>query len=208
MTRRSADTVVVGEQFGHLTIIGPPVSGDIGKYVPCQCTCRKPVFVLWGRLNSGSTTSCGCMEGNRKHSGRRTRLYSIWQNMKQRCYNANVPAFPLYGGRGISVCEEWRTDFQVFKAWADGRGYADNLTLERVDVNGNYEPSNCKWIPLPDQSANRRSSITKSYDGETKILSEWAKDPRCVVGYHTLYARIRNGWDMHRAMTLPAQGGR
>jgi len=129
----------------------------------CQCSCGKMVVVPSRSLIHGNTKSCGCFsrEDSRmrfvKHgdAGKKTRLYNIWVGMRNRCLNENNHKYKVYGGRGIIVCSEW-SDFVVFKEWALKNGYEEALSIERVDVNGNYEPKNCTWIPLEDQAKNRR----------------------------------------------------
>jgi hypothetical protein len=189
----------VGSVFGELTVIGPPVAGKMGNYLPCKCSCDLPVFVLWGRLRSGGTLTCGT---GCRPKVKQERLYGIWSNMKERCSNPNNKSFPRYGGRGITYDPSWEK-YPGFRKWAMGAGYEDPLTLERNDNDGNYEPGNCRWIPKNEQSRNRRSNITLSLRGETKILKDWADDPSCVVKYHTLYARIRNGWVLEDALSKP-----
>lgn len=188
-----------GESFGQLTVIGPAVPGQLGNYVPCMCNCGVPVFVLWSQLHSGSRTTCGtgCRPKFKKE-----RLYSIWTNMKSRCLNPNTPSFSRYGGRGITIDPSWMA-YRGFREWAMSAGYEEHLTLERVNNNGPYSPGNCKWIALTAQARNRESCITISLGTQTKILSEWAADPRCLVKYHTLYARIKKGWELLEAMTTP-----
>lgn len=190
---------LVGSTFGKLTVIGAPVSGRDGNYLPCMCDCGMPVFVLWRILNAGSRTGCG----NCRPKYKTERLYNIWGGMKDRCRNPNNPSYDRYGGRGILVCDGWM-GYLEFRAWALANGYRDDLTLERKDVNGGYDPGNCTWIPLAQQSRNRRSCINISHAGETKILREWSEDSRCVVKYHTLYTRIvRDGWPFEAALTSP-----
>jgi hypothetical protein len=188
-----------GERFGKLTVFGPAIQGAKGNYLPCMCDCQTPIFVLWRILNSGGRTSCG----NCKIAFKKERLYTIWSGMKSRCDNPDGKAWVNYGQRGITYTSDWGR-YLPFRAWALTSGYADNLTLERIDNDGNYEPANCTWITPAAQARNRRSSITLSLDGEIKILSEWSQDPRCVVKYHTLYARIKNGWELGNALSVPA----
>lgn len=190
-----------GTQFGKLNVIGPPVLGELGNYLPCMCECGTPVFVLWRVLNSGGQTYCSKNCGKRKKH-KAERLYGIWSNMKNRCYNSNSPSYKNYGGRGIDVCEAWKT-YSGFRNWAVRNGYADSLTLERLDVDKGYSPDNCTWITKGKQASNKQTSIRVTFEGETKILSEWADDPRCSVKYHTLYARLRNGWNFEDAIKAP-----
>lgn len=103
------------------------------------------------------------------------RLYKIHQGMKARCYKANNENYKNYGGRGISICDEWRKNYKVFKEWAINNGYRDDLTIDRIDVNGNYEPSNCRWITIREQQRNKRTNRLIEYKGEIKLLCEWAK---------------------------------
>ena len=111
------------------------------------------------------------------------RLYRIWQMMRQRCNNENAENYKYYGGRGICVCDEWENDFSLFALWSFANGYNDNLTIDRIESNGNYEPSNCRWISKKEQMNNRSSNTKYTYDGETHTLSEWAD----------IYTRWSNG---------------
>ncbi len=129
---------------------------------------------------------------------RNTRLYGIWNGIKQRCNNPNRPKYKSYGGRGIKVCNEWNTSFKSFYDWAMANGYRDDLTIDRIDVNGNYEPSNCRWTSLKEQSYNKTTSKFISYNGEVKTLAEWAQE--YGIKYGTLFYRIKNGWDIGEAL--------
>jgi len=112
---------------------------------------------------------------NLKHGLRHTRLYNIWTHMKDRCYNSNYFQYYLYGGRGIKICKEWQNDFMGFYNWAIKNGYDDKLTLDRINVNGNYQPNNCRWITRAEQTRNQRNNINITYMGETHCLSEWSR---------------------------------
>ena len=126
------------------------------------------------------------------------RLYSIWHNMKTRCYNPKAEKFKHYGGRGISVCEEWRTSFKAFYEWAIANGYRDNLTIDRIDMNGNYEPSNCRWVDMLVQNNHSRKNRLITHNGETKTASEWAR--QYGINRQLFATRIRRGWRFERAI--------
>lgn len=199
--RTDPSTVAVGDRYGEQEVIGPAVSGARGSFFPVMChACGEPSFRLLGKLRTSE--SCGCQRGNRKHGMKRSRLYSIWSNMIDRCTRPTIRSWDRYGGRGITVCDAWQ-DFTGFRDWAMANGYADDLTLERVDNDGNYQPDNCKWIPRADQARNRGNSLRLEWDGQTKTLSDWIKDPRAVVSYHTAYGRIQRGWNVEKAVTTP-----
>ena len=151
---------LVGERFGRWTVLEPAQSKGYVKYWKCQCDCGTIRNVRQMSLRSGKSTSCGCYHreeaksiGKRslKHGDFGTHLYGIWNAMKNRCYNSHTKYFSDYGGRGIAVCDEWH-NYVGFKEWAISAGYSDGLSLERIDVNGNYEPNNCKWINNPTNS--------------------------------------------------------
>jgi hypothetical protein len=113
-------------------------------------------------------------EANKTHGMRRTRLYNIWTQMNQRCVNQNLEHYDNYGGRGISVCDEWKK-FEVFAEWAKKNGYKDGLTIDRMDVNGNYEPDNCKWSTDVEQQRNKRNNRHITINSQTKTIAEWAE---------------------------------
>lgn len=129
------------------------------------------------------------------------KLYHVWYNMRDRCYNKEHPAYYRYGGRGITVCPEWN-NFRTFLSWAN-QAYKPGLWLDREDCAKNYEPANCRWI-TPNQSRdNTPKTIRATAFGETKTVAEWSRDPRCVVRADTLRARIRNGFPAELSITSP-----
>jgi hypothetical protein len=136
--------------------------------------------------------------------GIRTRLYRIWRAMHFRCYQRSHEAWERYGGRGITVCDQWH-GYGPFREWALSGGYAADLTIDRIDNDRGYEPSNCRWITLQDQQRNRRDNIKVSAFGETKTAMEWSRDPRCQVGYIGLLTRLRRGEAPEAAITQPSR---
>ena len=191
-----------------LNTIGVPVTTSRGTYVPCLCDCGTPVFIRKALL--GKQKTCGCERGrykhglSKKHAADGERMYSVWSNMRQRCSNPNGKSWTNYGGRGIRVCDEWY-DYVAFRSWALAGGYAEHLTLDRVNNDGDYEPGNCRWATRAEQSRNRRSNHVFTRNGQTKTLKEWAS--LSPVPYATVYARvIKLEWDIERALTQAPQG--
>lgn len=147
-------------------------------------------------------------KGNRnhvKHGMRHTRLYNIWRSMNQRCYNAKSSNFARYGGRGIQVCDEWRRDFKTFHEWAMANGYTDDLTIERENVNGNYEPSNCRWATYKEQANNKRNSKNVEWNGASHTLGEWADITGISIA--TLSNRLLKGWSIEDTLTIKPYKG-
>jgi len=197
---------MTGQVFGRLTVIE---FAFVDKYRQahwlCKCECGNSKVINGKALRCGDTRSCGCINLERiktmstiKHNYYGTRLYKTWANMKTRCSNPNASRYSNYGGRGISVCDEWQ-EFINFKDWALSTGYKDNLTIERIDVNGNYEPANCRWATRKEQANNMTTSHLITYKNETKTMSQWAD----VLGFEldTLKRRIYLGWSVEKAFT-------
>ena len=197
---------IIGRKFGRLIVLERTTKNNRGYY-KCLCDCGNTVTVRADKIKDGSANSCGCYTRDRAKNGdlRRThgkhgtRLYRIWQSMKARCNIKTIPAYENYGGRGITVCQEWENDFQVFYDWAMANGYADNLSIDRKDVNGNYEPSNCKWATRKEQQNNRRNNHLLTYNGVTKTASEWAES--VGISADTILRRVKDGWNVERAIT-------
>ena len=189
---------LTGQRFGRLTVIERACPEKKGKvYWICRCDCGNYSIVQSGNLKSGNTTGCGCMkiegakEANTTHGQTGTRLYKAWDSMRQRCNNPKKDHYKDYGGRGITVCDEWQNDFQAFYDWSMDNGYAENLTLDRIDADGNYCPENCRWATVKAQQNNRRNNHLITYNGETHTIAEWSE----IVGVNrnTLKGRIRKG---------------
>jgi hypothetical protein len=127
----------------------------------------------------------------RKHPETQDRLYGVWCAMKERCYNPNNKSYSRYGGRGISVCDEWRKDFSLFAEWAESNGYIKGLTIDRIDGNGNYCPENCRWATTAQQNRNYSRNHMITYNGETKCVTDWAD--QYGINRTTLLLRLKSG---------------
>lgn len=191
---------IEGKTFGKLHVIEYSHTNKHGQSMwMCRCECGEEKMVSGSHLLNGHTTSCGCIKKRagdrlRKHGKRHTRLYTKWLGMKNRCFNANDRHFDCYGGRGITVCDEWKEDFEAFYDWAMANGYAENLTIDRINVDGNYEPSNCRWVTQKEQCINKRNTVYLEIGGVKKPLIEWAEI--LGVSRSTLYSRRRRGVKM------------
>lgn len=152
---------LTGERFGKLVAVERVGKDKYSRAIwKCLCDCGRYTTVMIGNLTSGNTQSCGCgHDGNPTHKQTKTRLFNIWQKMKERCSCPTNDAYINYGARGICVCDEWKNDFLCFKKWAEENGYKDNLTIERKNVNENYCPENCCWIPKGEQANNKTNTI-------------------------------------------------
>ncbi len=195
---------MTGQRFGRWTVLekagNTPRGGAMWQAV---CDCGAARAVLGQDLRKGKSVSCGCHKAEvtgrrrRTHGQSGTRLHRIWKNMRKRCLNPKTPGYENYGGRGISICPEWSA-FSAFSEWAAGSGYRDDLSIERMNVNGNYEPDNCMWAGAAVQSANRRF-VRKAPDGELW----WHKARRNGITWSAFTWRVGEGWPMKLAVTLP-----
>lgn len=154
-----------GKRFGRLTALRDSGKRACGCVIwACLCDCGNFTEVSSNSLKRGDTRSCGCLKREKmfKHGGTKTRLYATWKGMKRRCYSPKFRNYKCYGGRGIQVCTEWKNDFIAFRNWALNNGYADNLTIDRIDNNGNYEPSNCQFLTRPENSKKEWKDLKKA----------------------------------------------
>ena len=180
---------ITGQKFGKLTVL-KMFRRDNKTFCECQCDCGNIKIIQQANLKNGSSKSCGCLakELSKKrrtiHGLTGTRIFRIWDDMKSRCYNKNAISFKNYGGRDITICDEWLNDVKSFYEWSMANGYQDNMTIDRIDVNGNYEPNNCRWVDRQTQQNNTRSNHYITHNGETHTIAEWArilnKKYRCV----------------------------
>lgn len=203
---------MIGQKYGRLTVEKVIYQKGKATRVDCLCECGNRKQIIISDVRSGHTKSCGCLQKESismvgyKHglSAKDYRLYSIWSKVLTRCNNPKTKEYKDYGGRGIKVCDEWQGEHgaENFFEWSYSHGYVEPLTLERIDVNGNYEPSNCKWIPKGEQVNNTRRTNRYTYKGETLTLNEFAEK------YNLNIIRLRSRvyglkWDIARAIEEP-----
>lgn len=195
----------IGKRFGQLVVLKEVAKTKQYKTWLCKCDCGTIKKYRRTNVTFGHTKSCGCqmVEIARKtkttHGASTTRLYMRYRSMINRCYYPKRREYPLYGGRGIKVCDEWRNSYEAFQKWALNNGYADNLSLDRIDVNGGYNPSNCRWATIAQQQRNKRNNV--SYKGEISVDAS-----RRLGGSPQLVGcRIRLGWPIEKAFTTPAR---
>lgn len=178
-----------GMRMNMLTVI--KMSGkDINRCIlwECRCDCGKVFNATASNLRSGRV-GCGCMTGGATHHKTNTRLYTIWTSMKRRCYNPHDKSYQKwYGAKGIKVCDEWKDDFMSFHDWSVSNGYNDTLSIDRIDYNGNYEPSNCRWVTSQVQTRNKSNNVLLSYNKEMLTVTDWAR--RLNVAQSTIKRRF------------------
>lgn len=175
---------LTGQRFGRLLVVER--SNAIGEQVKwhCICDCGNECDVLSGNLLNGHTVSCGCYREEirpyiaSKHGMKHTRIYSVWEKLKARCENPNNPSYQRYGGRGITIFDEWKNHPDAFIEWAYKNGYDENAkygecTIERIDNSRGYSPDNCKIANEKEQANNRRTNKLITHNGETKTLAQW-----------------------------------
>jgi hypothetical protein len=202
---------LTGKRFGRYTVIAFSHRDKLGKiYWLCRCDCGTEKTVCGSKLKSGLTRSCGCY--NREMAsltktvhkdsikGQRKRLYTIWVNIKQRCFNPKATSYPRYGEKGITMCEEWKNDYRNFKIWALSNGYEDDLTIDRINNKGNYEPLNCRWVTCKEQSRNTLRNKLFEHNGKKLCLSEWCE--LLNLNYATILHRIRHGKTFQEAIAF------
>lgn len=199
---------LTGNSYGRWTVL----RHTTGKKWLCRCQCGTERDIDGGSLRAGRSTGCiNCHTAglNTTHGGKRTRLYNIWCKMIARCERPSDAAYHRYGGRGIAVWSEWRESFSAFREWAEREGYAEHLTIDRINGAGNYEPSNCRWATQAEQNRNTSRNRPVEYNGRTLLVCDLAAE--VGLPQDILKNRIfRYGWSVEEAVTTPVlpKGGR
>ncbi len=222
----SKPEIKIGDKINRLIVIEKYNKYEHGQnktYVKCLCECGKEIDAKLTAIKSAHVKSCGCLRNelvkeriikrNTTHGKadlKNNRLYRIWCAMRSRCRDINYPQFKNYGGRGISICQEW-DDYLNFESWALSNAYSDELTIDRINVDSNYEPNNCRWVDRKVQAENRRNSIrikniSITAFGETKLIDDWLNDYRCTIkSKTTLCYRLGSGWIPEDAISKPSE---
>ena len=181
---------LTNRRFGMLTVVSRAENRGHSIMWNCQCDCGSTSVASSSNLRNGTTRSCGCQRI--KHGKKGTRLYNIWGGMKARCYRKSHIWYKRYGGRGITICDEWVHDFQAFYDWAMANGYRDGLTIDRIDNDRGYSPDNCRWATEKQQKNNRTSfNVVVEIHGKAQTLAQWAEETGIL--YTTLYRRYTAG---------------
>ena len=196
---------IKNNRFGKLTAISFEYTKNEKSFWKCRCDCGNEKIVRADHLISGHTQSCGCITKTEHkathitHNKSNTKLYAIWCSIKQRCFYKKSSNYKNYGGRGISICDEWKENFKTFYDWSINNGYKEGLSIDRIDVNGNYCPENCRWATITEQANNKRNNIQIEFNGVKKTISYWAKETG--LSRETIYKRIYKGWNTKDALT-------
>ena len=197
---------LTGNRYNNLVVLEKSRSEKGVVIWKCICDCGNITYVRGQNLKSGAVKSCGCLRKNAKptlrHNMSNSRLYRVWASMKNRCYTPSHHSYNNYGGRGINVCDEWKNSSDAFIEWALDNGYSDDMTIERIDVNNDYCPENCTWIPANKQQRNRRFCQYYTYNSKTMNLMDWCTE--LGLPYKLVHNRIHKmGWSFERAITEP-----
>lgn len=210
---------LIGKKFNRLTVLQfVKKDSHHRNYWGCRCDCGRIKIVrqdcLIGKDEKKLTLSCGCLHKEQMAKQKTTHglwknnrnLYAVWRAIKDRCLNSNTKGYCNYGLRGINICNEWVNNFECFYNWAIKNGYKTGLTIDRINVNGNYCPENCRWVDNIVQQNNRRNNHRITYNGETKTLAEWSKEKG--LGKEVLSSRLyKYGWSVEKALTTPTKKG-
>lgn len=195
---------LTGMTFGRLRVIEFAGIAKNRKAIwKCECSCENHtiITVQGANLRNGNTQSCGCLHKERfnrySHGQTNTKLYGVWNGIKNRCLNPNHKSYKNYGGRGIKLCEQW-LDFSNFYEWALNNGYKEGLSIERENVNGDYEPSNCHWATAKEQANNTRANHFIEYNEKIKTIQQWEDETGLPIGQ-----RLSYGWTIEQAIETP-----
>lgn len=185
---------MTNERYGRLLVVSRAENSQQGQARwNCKCDCGNNSIVRGQDLRNGKVVSCGCykIENQTKHGFYDEPLYRVWISMKSRCNSETHKYYSNYGGRKINVCQEWMDDYLSFREWAIKNGYEKGLTIDRIDVNGNYEPNNCRWITIKEQQYNKTTNVFIQINGITKTLTEWCKEYKVPIT--TARQRMKKG---------------
>lgn len=203
---------LTGMIFGRLVVIGRAEENKNNKnvYWNCICDCGNKATPSGCSLKAGRSKSCGCyadevrVSSNTTHGLSDTRIFHIFNGMKERCYNPNNKNYQHYGQRGIKICDGWLNDFVSFYNWSIKNGYRDNYSIDRINTNGNYEPGNCRWANFKTQQNNRTNNHPITLSGRTQTMTQWADETG--IDARLIHARIvRLGWSEQKAITTPVR---
>lgn len=190
--------------YGHVTVLKDLGIVKNSRYVLGVCDCGTKKRFRISDLKNGSSNNCGCerikgLKRKAKHGLCHHPLYSVWQGIKERCYSKSHSKYNRYGGRGISVCDEWREHFKSFFDWAMKQGYQKGLEIDRINNDGNYTPKNCRMATRQMNTRNKSNNRLITFNGETKCMVEWAE----ITGlnYDCIKDRIRHGWTIQKTLT-------
>lgn len=192
-------------KYGKLTFIKEEYrkkysNGAVTKFAMFRCDCGTDKVINLSNVRRGLVKSCGCIVATQKGLSK-TSLYKCYKHIRHRCLNPKDVNYKNYGLRGITICQEWLDDFSAFYAWATKNGYKEGLTIDRIDVNGNYEPSNCKWSTMKEQQNNRTNNRIIEFKGEKKTITAWAE--QYGMSYRNLHYRLKNGYSIKDALEKP-----
>lgn len=198
----------IGRKVHMLTAIGVADKKPEDKRwkLVCKCECGGTIEITPDQFNRGVVKSCGCLrcrDGSKADGKSKHPLYGIWNQIMLRCYNPNSSHYDRYGGRGISVCEEWH-DFWMFVKWSDSvGGKPEKGEIDRIDNDGNYCPENCRWATRTQQNSNKSNNVVIEYNGKAQTLMEWSKETG--ITWQALNHRYHRGWSVERMLTTPVQ---
>jgi len=197
---------LTNQKFNRLTVLklAPKQKHKVAWL--CKCDCGKTTIVLATNLTGNRTRSCGCLKMEKllqrstTHNQRHTKIYEVWKTLKQRCLNPNNKFYFRYGGRGITVCEDWKNNFTSFYEWSMKNGYKEGLSIDRIDNNGNYCPENCRWTDKLTQANNTRTNHYITFRNQTKTIAEWSR--HFNLPYGNIQGKlIRNNYDAEKAFS-------